>query len=241
MRKVIASWSGGKDSCLACYKAINAGFEVRYLFNTISREFERVNFHGLSKDLLRSPAEAVLIPLYQIKTTPDGYTGEFKEAVDELIEKDGISGMVFGDIYLEEHKQWINEVCADLGIEPIMPLWGRKSEEVIGEFIDCGFKAVVVGVWTKNINNGEEWVGRRVDQEFVDYVKNYGNIDLCGENGEYHTLVTDGPLFKKRIEIFEPKKVYREQEYDGKVYGNWFLDIKRFRVCHKISASHRGC
>lgn len=101
---------------------------------------------------------------------------------------------------------------------------------VINEFINCGFEAIVVGVWTKNIKNGYDWPGRKIDKNFIDYVKNYKGIDLCGENGEYHTFVTGGPLFKKRINIVKAEKVYREREYKGETYGNWFLEIKKLRL-----------
>jgi uncharacterized protein (TIGR00290 family) len=228
--KVIASWSSGKDSCLACYKAIKMGYTVKCLFNTISNDSKRVRFHGVNKDLLKKQAEAVSIPLYQIETTPDGYIQEFKDAVRKLMERDGIWGMVFGDIFLEEHKKWIDDVCNDLGIKAIMPLWNKESEEVINEFINLGFEAIVVGVWTKNIKNGNDWLGRKIEKEFIDYVKSYESIDLCGENGEYHTFVTNGPLFKKRINILKTEKVYIEREYKGEIYGNWFLDIKEFRL-----------
>lgn len=228
--RVIASWSSGKDSCLACYKAIKMGYTVKYLFNTISNDSKRVRFHGVNKDLLKKQAEAVSIPLYQIETTPDGYTQEFKDAVRKLMERDGILGMVFGDISLEEHKKWIDDVCNDLGIKAIMPLWNKESEEVINEFINLGFEAIVVGVWTKNIKNGYDWLGRKIEKEFIDYVKSYENVDLCGENGEYHTFVTNGPLFKKRINILKTEKVYIEREYKKEIYGNWFLDIRKFRL-----------
>ncbi len=224
------SWSSGKDSCLACYKAIKMGYIVKYLFNTISKDSQRVAFHGTTRYLLKKQAEAVSIPLYQIETTPDGYTQEFKNAVRKLIKKEGISGVVFGDIFLEEHKKWIDDVCSDLGIKPILPLWNKRTEEVINEFINLGFEAIVVGVWTKNIKNGSEWLGRKIDREFIDYVKSYEGIDLCGENGEFHTLVINGPLFKKRINILETEKIYKEREYKGEIYGNWFLEIKSFRL-----------
>ncbi len=233
MSKVIASWSGGKDSCLACYNAIKKGYDVKYIFNTISKEFKRVNFHGTSKDLLEKQTEAVSIPLCQIETTPDNYTPEFKDAVSKLMEKEDIEGMVFGDIYLEEHKKWIDDVCDDLDIKAIMPLWNKKSEDVINEFINYDFEAIVVGVWTKNIKNGDEWVGRKIDKKFIDYVKGYNGIDICGENGEYHSFVIDGPLFKKKIDILATKKVYKEGEYDGITYGNWFLDITKFGLKDK--------
>jgi len=249
MKKAIASWSSGKDSCLACHKAINMGYEVKYLFNTISNESKRINFHGINKELLKTQSEAVEIPLFQIETTPNGYTEEFKNGVNELIEKEGISAMIFGDIYLQWHKDWIDEVCNELGICAVMPLWNRNSKEIILEFINCGFEAVVVGVSANYVKDGNKLIGKRINNEFINYIENYNknnnknnnknkvngnsNFDICGENGEYHTFVTNGPLFKKKINILETEKIYRESEYDGKVYGNWFLDIKKFELVDK--------
>jgi len=243
MKKAIASWSSGKDSCLACYKAINMGYEVKYLFNTVSNESKRVNFHGVNTNLLKMQSEAAGIPLSQIETSSDGYTQEFKDAVSGLIKKEGIAAMVFGDIYLQWHKDWIDNVCTELGIEAVMPLWNGNSEEIVREFISLGFEAVVVGVSATHVKDGRKLIGKKIDNEFIAYVKNNikelknssqeSDFDLCGENGEYHTFVTSGQLFKKKINILETEQVYREKEYGGKVYGNWFLDIKKAELSDK--------
>lgn len=243
MKKAIASWSSGKDSCLACYKAINMGFDVKYLFNTVSSESKRVNFHGVNTNLLKMQSEAAGIPLFRIETTGDGYTQEFKNAVSGLIEREGISAMIFGDIYLQWHKDWIDGVCSELGIEAVMPLWNGNSGEIVREFISLGFEAVVVGVSAIHVKCGEKLIGKKINDEFISYVKNNieqiknssceSDFDLCGENGEYHTFVTGGPLFKKKINIIKEELIYREKEYGGKVYGNWFLDIKEAELSDK--------
>ena len=212
----ISSWSGGKDSCLACYKAILEGCNVSHLVNFISREYKRVSFHGTEAELVRLQTEAIGIALLQKETTKDGYEQEFKEAVRSL-SRNGIRGMVFGDIYLEEHKAWVERVCGELEIEAVEPLWGRNSEEVLSDFIDAGFEAVIVSAQSKFI--GEEWIGRQVDKDFIEYLKDK-NIDVCGENGEYHTLVINGPIFDKRIEIIESKTIKKD--------GYWFLDTCKY-------------
>ena len=212
----ISSWSGGKDSCLACYKAILEGCNVSHLVNFISREYKRVSFHGTEAELVRLQTEAIGIALLQKETTKDGYEQEFKEAVRSL-SRNGIRGMVFGDIYLEEHKAWVERVCGELEIEAVEPLWGRNSEEVLSDFIDAGFEAVIVSAQSKFI--GEEWIGRQVDKDFIEYLKDK-NIDVCGENGEYHTLVINGPIFDKRIEIIESRTIKRN--------GYWFLDTCKY-------------
>ncbi len=214
----ISSWSGGKDSCFACYLALNEGYEISHLANFISQEFKRVSFHGTESRLIQMQSQSLGIPVLQKETTPDGYEEEFKEAVRSLLPQ-GIKGMVFGDIYLDEHKEWVERVCGELGIEAIEPLWGRSTESIITDFIDAGFEAIIVGAQARLID--QEWLGRRVDRDFMDYLKSK-NIDLCGENGEYHTLVLNGPLFERRIEVTESKIIKRD--------NYWFLDTLNYHI-----------
>lgn len=207
----IASWSGGKDSCFACYKAILSGYDISYLVNFISKEYKRVSFHGTEAKLIQLQSEAIRIPLLQKETTWNGYENEFKEAVKSLI-PNGVQGMIFGDIYLQEHKDWTERVCGELGIKAVEPLWKKVPEEIMLEFIDAGFEAIIVSA--KADLFGKEWIGKRVDREFLRYLKD-NNIDACGENGEYHTFVTDGPMFRKKIKIDMNIPIMRD--------GYWFL------------------
>lgn len=207
----IASWSGGKDSCFACYKAIRDGYDISYLVNFISREYKRVSFHGTEAKLIQLQSEAIRIPLLQKETTWNGYENEFKEAVKSLI-PDGVQGMIFGDIYLQEHRDWVKRVCGELGIKAMEPLWGKEPEKILLEFIDAGFEAIIVSA--KADLFGKEWIGQRVDRDFLRYLKD-NNIDACGENGEYHTFVTDGPMFRKKIKIDINTQIMRD--------GYWFL------------------
>lgn len=223
----ISSWSGGKDSCLACYKALKAGYKVRYLVNFISKEYQRVSSHGTEKDLIKIQSELLGIPLYQKETTPDNYENAFKEAVKAVgtycntpLRPLGIKGMVFGDIYLDEHRQWVDRVCGELGIEAIEPLWGMNTEEHLTDFIAKGFRAVIVSGQAKFID--KEWIGMPVDMNFVRYLKTKPEVDICGEKGEYHTFVVSGPLFKGEIEITDKEVISRN--------GYWFLDIGDYKV-----------
>ena len=214
----LASWSGGKDSCFAVYQALAQGYKVSRLVNFISQEYQRVRFHGTEKRMIQLQAQAIGIPVFQKETTAGGYEAEFKEAVRALL-PEGIEGMVFGDIYLDEHKEWVERVCAELGIEAVEPLWGRSTESILTGFIDAGFEAVVVGAQADKID--QEWLGRRVDRDFMNYLKS-GNIDLCGENGEYHTLVINGPLFQRRLEIIESRTIRRDR--------HWMLDTVSYQI-----------
>jgi uncharacterized protein (TIGR00290 family) len=215
----IASWSGGKDSCFACYRAIQMGYKISHLVNFISEEYKRVRFHGTDAKLIRQQSELAGIQLIQNETTPDGYDKEFKNAVQSLIPQ-GIKGMVFGDLYIEEHKQWVEMVCGELGIEAVEPLWKIDTEKVINDFINEGFEAVVVSSQKKFI--GKEWIGSRVNREFLGYLKTKPDVDICGENGEYHTFVVGGPLFRGEINITESRVIEKD--------GYCFLDIKDFEI-----------
>ena len=214
----LASWSGGKDGCFACYEAMRQGYQVTYLVNFTTQEHHRVSFHGTDTKLIQLQSEAIGIPLLQKETTWNRYEQEFKEAVRSLVPK-GIKGMVFGDIYLQEHLDWVERVCGDIGIEAVEPLWGRNTKEIVSDFIDSGFKAVIVSAKSKLI--GQEWMGRYVDMDFISYL-NERDIDPCGENGEYHTLVVNGPIFKSRIEIRQSSIIQRN--------SHWLLDISQYRL-----------
>ena len=223
MTKAIVSWSGGKDSCLAAFEATQSGFEVAWLLTFFSREFKRSLSHGIEMKVMSEQARAVGIPLIQriVPRGMDEYEQEFISAVSELREK-GAEAMVFGDIALEEHKEWIERVCGQLRIKAVEPLWGRKSRDVLLDFIAAGFEAVVVAADSKIFS--PEFVGRKVDEDLLKMLQALG-VDPAGEQGEYHTLVTDGPLFKRRMEILETAPVLKS--------GWWFLDIRRFKIREK--------
>jgi len=221
---VISSWSGGKDSCLACYKAMKKGYRIRHLLNFVSRDSGRCCFHGIEKDLVRLQTELIGIPLTQKEVTADmkEYEREFKEAVSGF--KD-IDSMVFGDIYLDEHKDWVERVCKDLGIMPIESLWGKDPFDVAEEFVDLGFKSIVVSCQADKFER--DFVGRVVDRDLINELK-AKNICPCGENGEFHTFVIDGPIFKKRIEILDSQPVFKEG-----FWKYWFLDIRSYNEVNK--------
>lgn len=210
----LASWSGGKDSCFACYLAIKSGMAISRLVHFV-REF---NLHGVDPNIIRVQAELTGIPTIQRKVVNDNFELEFKDTVKGLMHE-GIRGMVFGDIYLEPHREWVERVCGELGIESIMPLWGINTEQLMTDFLAEGFTTIVVSGQEKLID--KQWIGTFIGKDFMDYLK-AKDLDVCGENGEYHTLVVDGPLFHGGIEIIEKEITCRD--------GHWFLSIKDFRV-----------
>ncbi len=197
--KVFISWSGGKETSLACYKVMqDEDIEVAYLLNMVSEDGEHSRSHGVSSGLLRLQAETIGIPIVQRRTTWQTYEEEFKKAISDL-KKEGIQAGVFGDIDLQEHRDWVERVCKESSILPIFPLWQRKREEILKEFVDSGFEAIVVATKTDVLDS--KWIGRKIDTQFIEDIKNLGNVDLCGEAGEYHTFVFSGPIFKKCVEL----------------------------------------
>jgi len=227
MSRIVASWSGGKDSCFACYKAMLDGFEVSHLLNFISME-QRCMSHGLDSKLIVAQSQATGIPLIQRQITWDTYEEGFKAAMIELKQM-GVEGAVFGDIDIQEHKDWVNRVCNEVGIIAMEPLWGLNPLQILNDFIDEGFEAIVVNV--KADLFGEEWLGRKIDRTFLkdlQKLRNEHDFHLCGESGEYHTLVTDGPIFKGRIKILDSRRVLREGHWKF-----WLLDILRYEIQRK--------
>jgi uncharacterized protein (TIGR00290 family) len=210
----IASWSGGKDSCFACYLALQKGFTVSHLVH-----FDRpLNLHGVDPAMIRLQAELAGIPLVQRRVATEDFEWEFKDTVGALIEG-GARGMIFGDIYLESHREWAERVCREMGIVAEEPLWGMQSEKFMHDFLTCGFETIVVSGQQKLID--KRWIGRAMDAAFIEYLRKQG-LDICGENGEFHTFVNGGPLFKDRIEIVRSEIACRDNFF--------FLDIQEHRI-----------
>lgn len=216
------SFSSGKDSCLALYKAIRQGYKIKYLFNFISHEYKRVTFHGAKAELVKLQAESIGIPLIQKETTETNYEEVFRKTLAELKEKD-IHRIVRGDIHLIELRDWVEDICKSQGLGVVSPLWDRPAQDILKEFIDCGFKAVVTSAQASKLDKG--WIGRIIDEKFMQDLSKIEEVDLCGENGEFHSFVFDGPIFKKRIEITKTEKLL--------IKGYWFLDIQEYYVKDK--------
>jgi diphthine-ammonia ligase len=218
------SWSSGKDSCLALYEALKEKKKVNFLLNFAIDG----KVHGINREIIETQAEAIGIPLIQKITTWENYEKNFDEEVLKLKEK-GITGIIAGDIDLEEHLEWIKRKSKELCIDYYEPLWKRKREEILNEFVSEGFQAVVVCC----IEKAKFLIGKEINkftiEDFIKDTKENG-IDSCGENGEFHTLVIDGPIFNKRLEIIESY----EKEINEVRYGKKFiLDIKKWKLKRK--------
>jgi len=208
--KVFSSWSGGKECALATYRAISHGHEVLYLVNFVSEDGQRTRSHGVKASVLALQAEAIGISLIQVKTSWENYEENFKKVVRQLKNK-GIEGGVFGDMDLEEHREWVERVCSEVWIKAFLPLWGIKPEELIEELLTLKFKATVVAT-----RLDESFLGRVLNKALVRQISRLG-AHPCGENGEYHTFVTEGPIFRKALKITNGERKRRD--------NMWFWDI----------------
>jgi len=208
--KVFSSWSGGKECALATYKAISQGHEVLYLLNFISEDGERSRSHGIKAGVLALQAEAIGIPLIQVKTSWENYEENFKKVVKELKDK-GIEGGVFGDMDLEEHREWVERVCGEVGIKAFLPLWQVRPKELIDEFLRLEFKAMVVATRLE-----ESLLGKVLDKALVRRITKLG-AHPCGESGEYHTFVTAGPIFRRALKVTKGERERRD--------NMWFWEI----------------
>lgn len=215
------SWSGGKDSCLAYWKALSTEWEIDYLLNTYRKESRRVAFHGVRAELIQKQAESMGVHLLQKEVSGDHYEEQFLEALMELKAK-GVNGVVFGDIDVHQNRQWSENVCRKAGLKSHFPLWKIDQKSILIDFLDLGFKAVVVALDSRFLNEND--LGHTIDNKWLDHLSVLNSsgrnpqITYCGENGEYHTFVFDGPTFRSPIDFRMGEKVYRE--------GFWLVDLQ---------------
>jgi uncharacterized protein (TIGR00290 family) len=179
------------------------------------------NFHGIRADLLDAQAKSVGVPFSKQVTHPKTYEKEFKAALFQFKAK-GVAGLVTGDIYevAGHEERWLERVCSEVGLEPIRPLWQGNTKQILAEFVAAGFKATVVRTRLNVL--GEEWLGRELDGSFLKDILKLPKVDPCGEGGEYHTVVTDGPVFRETIKLVETSK--------SSIGGYGRLEIGRFEV-----------
>ena len=222
--KIAASWSGGKDSAFALCLAKQQGHEVVNILTMMMSE-EKSIFHLIRSALLDAQADAMGVSLIKKQVGNDTYERDFKEVLSEL-KALGVEGLVTGDICeIAGHEVgWLNRVCSEMGLQPIRPLWLGDTKQIFLDYINAGFKAMVVRTNLSKL--GVEWLGRVLDRQFYDDILQLDSIDPCGEGGEYHTVVIDGPYFNKRIEIIETQK----HKFDDN-FG--YLEVTDFVVKHK--------
>jgi uncharacterized protein (TIGR00290 family) len=227
MKKYLLSWSGGKDSALALYQCLRrSDIEVTGLFTTVNEATNRISMHGVSVELLKKQAESIGLPLHILSLpepcTMDNYEkimGDFMVAM----KKNGVEGVVFGDIFLEDIRNYRVKQLAKIDLQPLFPLWGETSKNVANDFIASGFYSIITCVDGELMN--ESYVGQVFSKSFIDKLPD--KVDPCGENGEFHSFVFDGPIFRYPLFLQVEKKV--KIEYPNprgeKQRPFWFAEI----------------
>ncbi|MBC5838070.1 Dph6-related ATP pyrophosphatase [Flavobacterium muglaense] len=239
--KALFNWSSGKDSALALYKiSQNPEFEINCLLTSVNQQFQRISMHGVRVALLHQQAESIGLPL-EIMQIPEMPTMEVYEAVMQetlgKLKNQGVTHSIFGDIFLEDLRKYREDKLETIGFQGVFPLWKIPTHDLIQEFIFLGFKTIVVCVNERYLD--KSFVGRIIDQDFINDLPD--NVDVCGENGEFHTFTFDGPIFSKPIDFEIGEIVYRKYEKPEKEessdtacdtsapdafdFGFWYCDL----------------
>ena len=216
---VIVSWSGGKDSVLALYDVTNSGnYEVLELLTTVTQDYDRVSVHGVRRVLLEQQAEALGFPLEEMLIPKGIADAEYENRMREVLVKhraNGVSTVVFGDIFLEDVRKYREQLLSKIGVKCVFPLWGRDTTKLARTFLELGFKAVLTVVDSNFLSR--DFAGREYNETFLKDLPE--TVDPCGENGEFHTFVYDGPLFRQTVKFAKGETVLRENRF-------YYIDLK---------------
>jgi uncharacterized protein (TIGR00290 family) len=211
--KVIVAWSGGKDSALALYEILKTNrFEVLELLTTVTKDYDRVSIHGVRRVLLEQQARSLGFPLEEMLIQKGVSDAEYESILLKTLERHraaGVFSVVFGDIFLEDVRKYREGILSKVGMQGIFPLWKRDTCLLARTFIDLGFKAVITVVDSKVL--GKEFAGKEYDSQFL--VALPANVDPCGENGEFHSFVYNGPMFSKAVAFTKGEIVLRENRF----------------------------
>ncbi|HEY1614286.1 MAG TPA: hypothetical protein VGF97_11390 [Rhizomicrobium sp.] len=217
MKRVVLSWSGGKDCCLALDKLRQGSdLEVVGLLTTLTGDFDRVSMHGVRRAILERQAERLGLPLHIVEISHGAGNEEYESQTARALEAlrdQGITAVVFGDLFLRDVRLYRERMLAPLALEALFPLWGMDTRALLGAFIDRGYRAVIVCVDPSRL--APSFAGRVIDATFADSLPD--SVDPCGENGEFHTFVFDGPLFRAPVEFVPGHIVCRD--------SFWFCDL----------------
>jgi uncharacterized protein (TIGR00290 family) len=212
MIPAVFNWSGGKDSTLALHRVLaEKKFDVKYLLTTLSEKYQRISMHGVREELLEQQAASIGIPLKKIYL-PEGasmenYNRVMKETMLELKQEE-IEHALFGDIFLEDLRKYREEQLKQAGFAAHFPLWKQNSNQLLKEFIELGYKTILVCVNEKNL--AESFAGRIIDEQFMNDLP--VAVDPCGENGEFHSFVFEGPILKTQVPFTKGEVVYRSYQ-----------------------------
>lgn len=213
MERVLMSWSGGKDSALALHEILASGrYEVAALLTTVTKDYDRISMHGVRRSLLQRQAESLGLRLEEVFITRNASTGEYESSMRAVLMKykeSGVDAVVHGDIHLEDVRKYREDKLAQADMYCIFPIWKADTRELLARFFRVGFKAITTCVDTQMLDR--EFVGRELDGKFLSDLP--AGVDPCGENGEYHSFVYDGPIFKRRLAFTIGEKVLRENRF----------------------------
>jgi len=210
--KIIFNWSSGKDSAFCLYKLLQQPHnEILCLLTSVNEQYQRVSMHGVRVELLEQQAKSIGLPLVKLlmpeMPTMESYENTMRAMLLNL-KQQGATSSAFGDIFLDDLRAYREQKLSELDLKGLFPLWKIPTTELIKEFIDLGFKTIVTCVNEAYLD--KSFVGRVIDQDFLKDLPK--NVDPCGENGEFHTFVFDGPLFKEPIPFEIGEIVYRKYE-----------------------------
>jgi len=211
--KVVVAWSGGKDSTLALYEIIGSGrYEVVGLLTTVTRDYDRISIHGVRRVLLELQAKALGIFLEITFISKGASDEEYENELLKALKRQrdgGVSSVVFGDIFLEDIRKYRERILANADMNGVFPLWKRDTQVLAGRFINLGFKAIITSVDSNVL--GKDFVGSEYDERFLSDLP--ANADPCGENGEFHSFVYDGPIFHEKVSFKKGECVLRENRF----------------------------
>jgi uncharacterized protein (TIGR00290 family) len=207
---VLFCWSGGKDSAMALHALRVAGdCRVTALLTTVTEEYDRISMHGVRRALLKRQAESIDLPLHAVLIPPHCINATYEEHMKEALAQHfarGVRRVAFGDIFLEDLRVYREKNLALVGMQAVFPIWKRDTRELAREFVRLGFRAIAVCVDPRALD--ASFAGRELDASF--FADLPPGVDPCGENGEFHTYVFDGPIFKEPIAIRVGEKVMRD-------------------------------
>jgi len=212
-QKVLLSWSGGKDATLALRELqASREYEVTALLSTVTEEYDRITMHGVRRVLLERQARAVGLPLHTVfissATTDEEYRAKMREALQRHVDA-GVSCVAFGDLFLEDVRRYREENLAQIDLQAVFPLWKRDTTELAHSFVDAGFKAIITCVDGQHLDGS--FVGRRFDEQLLADLP--PSVDSCGENGEFHSFVYNGPIFSHGVGYTRGATVLRDDRY----------------------------
>ncbi len=208
--RILVSWSGGKDSCLTLAEILRSEiFSVQALLTTVTEGYDRISMHGVRRSLLEQQAAALGIPLEVVlipqAATNDAYQSRM-EAAFERYRHSGVTTIAFGDLFLADIRRYREEWLAKVGMTPVFPIWLRDTHELARQFIGQGFEAILSCVDTRVLDCS--FAGRSFDTALLTDLPE--SVDPCGENGEFHTFVSDGPIFRRKVPVVRGEVVRRE-------------------------------